>query len=206
MHNTSPPTVHFAALATPAYNLLRADLQDIKCSGPTNGMIPTATTPPAVLPPTEPPPPPSIDATFPPGSLFNIYNCAPSPCSVTIDLCTKQELDSALAELLQRPSIFDSITHVVCTLHICGIHGDLVSNVRILQVLAPNKSNCMVDGGSNVCITGNLGILLDVININPVTILVALDGGLLSSDDCITKRGLLPLTLTDGSTYYQTCF
>jgi hypothetical protein len=95
---------------------------------------------------------------------------------------------------------------VVCTPRICGIHSDLVSNVCILQVSATNKTNFKVDGGSNVCVTGDLSILLDVININPIAILVALDGGPLSLDDCITKRGLLPLTLADGSTNYQTCF
>ncbi len=64
----------------------------------------------------------------------------------------------------------------------------------------------MVDGGSNVCVTGDLGILLNVIDIGPSAILVTLDGGPLSLDNCITKRGLLPLTLANGSTYYQTCF
>jgi hypothetical protein len=64
----------------------------------------------------------------------------------------------------------------------------------------------MVDSGSNVCITGDLGILLNVIDIGPVAILVALDGGPLSLDNCITKRRLLPLTLANGLTYYQTCF
>jgi hypothetical protein len=206
MHNISSPMVHFAAPATPAYNLLCADLQDIACSGPTNDTIPTLTMPPAVLPPTEPPPPPSVNATSPPGSLFDIYSCAPSPCSVTIDLCTKQELDSALAELPQWPSISNSVTHVVCTPRKCGIQGDLVSNVRILQVLATNKSNCMVDSGSNVCVTGDLCILLNVIDIDPVAILVALDGGPSSLDDYIAKQGLLLLTLVNGLTYYLTCF
>jgi hypothetical protein len=64
----------------------------------------------------------------------------------------------------------------------------------------------MIDGGLKVCVTGDLGSLLDVVDIKPVTILVALDGSLTSYDDCITKRGLLPLSLSDGTTYYQTCF
>jgi hypothetical protein len=64
----------------------------------------------------------------------------------------------------------------------------------------------MVDGGYNVCVTGDLGTFLDVINIDPIIISVALDGAPSSTDDCITKHGLLPLTLSDGSSYYQTCF
>jgi hypothetical protein len=34
----------------------------------------------------------------------------------------------------------------------------------------------MVDGGSNVCVTGDIGSLLDVIDINPIPILVAIEG------------------------------
>ncbi len=64
----------------------------------------------------------------------------------------------------------------------------------------------MVDGGSNVCITGNLGCLVDVSDIEPITISVALKGGPASYDNCITKRGLLPLTLSDGTSYYQPCY
>jgi hypothetical protein len=64
----------------------------------------------------------------------------------------------------------------------------------------------MVDGSSNVCVTGDLGILLNVIDISPIAILVALDGGPSSLDDCITKQGLLPLALANGLTYYQTYF
>jgi hypothetical protein len=64
----------------------------------------------------------------------------------------------------------------------------------------------MVDGGSNMCITGDLGLLLDVVDIDQFAISVALEGAPSSYDDCITKQGLLPLTLADGTTYYQTCF
>jgi hypothetical protein len=59
----------------------------------------------------------------------------------------------------------------------------------------------MINGGSYVCVTGNLGLLLD-----PFKISVALEGEPLSFDDCITKQGLLLLSLSDGTTYYQTCF
>ena len=63
----------------------------------------------------------------------------------------------------------------------------------------------MVDGGSNVCVTGDLGSLLDVIDINPIPISVAIEGSALSFDNCITKQGVLPLSLSDGTTYFQTC-
>ena len=51
--------------------------------------------------------------------------------------------------------------------------------------------------------TGDLGILLDVADTLPGSILVAIEGMPVSLDDCITKRGLLPLTMADGSSYYQ---
>ena len=56
----------------------------------------------------------------------------------------------------------------------------------------------MVDGGFKVCVTGDLGSLLDVIDIDRIPILVAIEGSALSFDDCITKRGVLPLSLSDG--------
>ena len=64
----------------------------------------------------------------------------------------------------------------------------------------------MVDGGCNVCVTGDLGSLLDVIDIDPIPISVAIEGSASSFDDCITKRGVLPLFLSDGTTYFQTCY
>ena len=47
---------------------------------------------------------------------------------------------------------------------------------------------------------------MDAVDIPPVTISVALAGGPSSFDDTITKQGLLPLTLSDGTTYYQPCY
>jgi hypothetical protein len=47
---------------------------------------------------------------------------------------------------------------------------------------------------------------LDVIEIDLIVISIAHDGTPSSTNDCITKRDLPPLTLSDGSIYYQTCF
>jgi hypothetical protein len=98
----------------------------------------------------------------------------------------------------------DSVTRIVCSLRVCGVRGDNMTSVKILRIAESNGK--LIDGGSNVCITGDLKILLDVSDITPIDISVALDGTLTSLDDQITKRGLLPLTLSDGSIYYQTCF
>lgn len=64
----------------------------------------------------------------------------------------------------------------------------------------------MVDDGSNVCVTSDIANLLDVVDIEPITILVALEGSPSSFDDCITKRDVLPLSLSDDTTYIQPCF
>jgi hypothetical protein len=81
-------------------------------------------------------------------------------------------MESVLAQLPDLPSILDSITHVVCSLCICSVHGNH-SYVRINGVTP--KSAKMVDGGSNVCVTGDLCLLLDVVDIYLFAISVALE-------------------------------
>jgi hypothetical protein len=76
--------------------------------------------------------------------------------------------------------------------------------IKICRISStPNR---MVDGGSNMCVTGNLSSLLDVTDIKLITILVALEGSPTLYNDCITKCRVLPLSLSDFTTYYQTCF
>ena len=122
------------------------------------------------------------------------------PISI-FDLRYDQELESAITQLPMMPSILDSMTHVVCSPRVCGVTSDDVSSVKILRVT--NTAGTLIDGGLNVCVTGNLHTLLDVTDITPIAISVALDGVPSSVEDKIT--GLLPLTLLDGTTYYQTC-
>jgi hypothetical protein len=110
-------------------------------------------------------------------------------------------LDILLATLPEPPN---SVTHIVCSPPVCGVHSDIKSSITIGHDMS--LVNRMVDSGSKVCVTGNLGNLLDVVDIVPITILVALEGTSATYDDYITKRGLLPLSLSDGSLYYQPCF
>ena len=156
------------------------------------------------LPPPEPPP----KDIFPPCSFIDDLMRAPSKptiCITQLNLRTDQELDSTPTLLpYQIPPILDSLTRVVCSLRMCGIRGEDKTSVKILRVSDCNGK--LIHSGSNVCVTQNLTILLDISNINPIDISVALDRTSTSLDNRITKRGLLPLTLSDGSIYYQTCF
>jgi hypothetical protein len=63
-----------------------------------------------------------------------------------------------------------------------------------------------MDGGTNICITGILGLVFDVVSIPPIPISIATTLGSISIDSCCTKRGLIPLTLSDSSIYYQPCY
>jgi hypothetical protein len=141
--------------------------------------------------------PPLTAFDEPPGSVFDQFYHLASPTLVRINLLA---LDSAFN---------NSVTHVVCKPRVCGLRGNPTSAVTTHPDPTPGASTMhggMVDGGSNVCVTGNLELLLDVINIVPIPISVAIEGVASSTADCITKRGLLPLITTNGSYYYQPCF
>jgi hypothetical protein len=64
----------------------------------------------------------------------------------------------------------------------------------------------LIDGGANICLTGDIDILFDVVKIPPLPILVAVHGDVPTLDDSCTHRGYLPLTLSNGSTHWQLCF
>ena len=67
-------------------------------------------------------------------------------------------------------------------------------------------SPLLMDGGANICLTGVLDLLIEVVLITPLPISVATKTEDISLDDCCTKRGQLPLTLANGSVYYQPCY
>ena len=119
-----------------------------------------------------------------------------SPTSVKVDLYAGTDDASYPPNVAE---IADGVTHVICEPCVCGLRGDSTSAVTL-------REDPLVDGGSNICVTGDLGILLDVVDIQPISISVAIEGMPTSLDDCITKQGLLPLTMTDGSYFYQPCF
>jgi hypothetical protein len=62
-----------------------------------------------------------------------------------------------------------------------------------------------MDDGANICITGDLSILLGIVDIPPMPITVATSGDV-SLEDCCTKCSYLPLTLLDGTIYWHLCY
>jgi hypothetical protein len=136
-----------------------------------------------------------------PCSLMDKFMRPPSPTTITtmLDLRKDQVMESIMAQMSEAPSILDSVTHVVCSPRVCGVRGDDGPSVQIMRVTESTANGNLIDGGSNVCITGDLNILLNVVDIMPIDILVALNRKLSSLDDKISKRGLLPLTLSDST-------
>ena len=103
----------------------------------------------------------------------------------------------------------DSVTRVVGLPRVYGLKGNEGSYVKVMRAATPMDAidnPSLMDGGANICITGILSLLVDVESIPPLPILVATTSGSVSLDDCCTKKGLIPLTLLDGSVYYQPCY
>ncbi len=146
-----------------------------------------------VLPPPAPPPPPRQE-DFPPGSLA--HNLLRPPTWYI-------QWQGDPTGSTSPPTLLDSVTHLIGSPHVCGIHG---TNDTLVTITPTGNSCPLIDGGSNICITGDLHLLVDLVDIPPVAISVALDGAPSSFDDTITKWGLLLLTLSNGMTYYQPCY
>ncbi|KAL7545864.1 hypothetical protein ACHAWF_009220 [Thalassiosira exigua] len=152
---------------------------------------------------------------------FDVQSDSPPPCSMfdpsTVDrpispdlvcdfpLNLKQdaEFDSLLAELPQMPSLLDSVVHVVDRPRVLGIGVGQDGSSYARLTPAPTT---MVDGGSNICLTNVLSHLLDVVQIAPVPVSVAIEDGSSESGYVCTAKGLLPLRFDDGTIHYQPTF
>ncbi len=162
---------------------------------------PPAEPPPIDIPPAEPPP---IDPlSCPPGCLLEHLTNGGTHTPISTDLVN---IDWDHPETKTTPPALapDCVTHVVCTPRVCGLHAGDKSSITICRVNTSN--NRMVNGGSNVCVTGDLSSLVDVVDIDPIPILVALEGSSSSYNNCLTKRGFLPLSLSNGTSYFQMCY
>jgi hypothetical protein len=92
-----------------------------------------------------------------------------------------------------------NVIRVVVTPRVFSIKDDCHSKVQI-------NDWSLMDAGANICLTGDLGILADAVDIPPLPITVALNSSGSSVDDCCTKRGYIPLALSDGTIHWQLCY
>jgi hypothetical protein len=85
----------------------------------------------------------------------------------------------------------DSVTHVVGFPRVCGLSLDTDLIVRVSSATtspAASDNPSLMDGGANICVTGVLDLLVDVVPIAPLRISVATKTGDISLDDCCTKK------------------
>ena len=92
--------------------------------------------------------------------------------------------------------------HISCCPRVCNIQGD---STTIHRTTDPDPQRKLVDSGANICITNDLGILVDITDVAPFSISVATEGDVADDSHC-TKKGLLPLTLDNGRTIYVPCY
>ena len=163
-------------------------------------------------------PPPKTVPCFPQGSLSDpgilIRPASPTtPFEFPFPMAFDEAPTSFSSDLDTLRLPMDSVTRVVGLPRFFGLRGDNGSYARVTSRVnntstgpASGCSLSMMDGGANICVTGLLELLVDVEPIPPLPISVATKTGTISLDSCCTKKGLLPLTLDDGSVYYQPCY
>jgi hypothetical protein len=199
------PSIHFAALpvsTSPTANPVE--------------LLPSPATYGASLPPAEPPTlaltqsPPNHPATSHLANpccclinrvLTNANHHMPpnNPANHHFSLASVSDQLSDLAALQVLPSISDSVVHVKFCPQVFRLWNNSQSTIPIKKLLS------LIDGGANICLTNNLNLLVDAINIPPLPITVALDNKV-TLNDCCTKRSFIPLTLADGSIHWQICY
>ncbi|KAL7528065.1 hypothetical protein ACHAWF_009840 [Thalassiosira exigua] len=131
-------------------------------------------------------------------------------CDFPMDLRADAELDSILAELPSMPSLMDSVVHVVDRPRVLGLGlgRDRCSFARLrvsATALVAPLAKGIIDGGSNICLTNTLALLLDVVDISPVPVSVAIEDDSPATFLC-TAKGSLPLRMDNGTIHYQPTF
>jgi hypothetical protein len=143
---------------------------------------------------------------FPPGLLSLECAGGVSPCAITnLRLHKDSWTDEIRAQPPDTAGIQDSLVHIVARPQVCGIFGD---GTRVCTFTNVDNTPCcgLCDSGANLCMTNKPNLLMDVRPCAPFTILLATSDGGHSHTNVCHHRGLLPLPLLDGRTYYQMCF
>jgi hypothetical protein len=112
-----------------------------------------------------------------------------------------------LPDSLRGPRSFGSVQWVLSCPRVLGFQGGGWSYacINFSAMATSTTPGRLIVGGANICITGNMDSLFDVVAIPPLSISVAVEGKP-SLDDCCTARGMTPLQLNDGSIYWQVCY
>ena len=152
---------------------------------------------------------------FPPGSLFDSPRCI-SPTDIRDfpelqltapwldnddeDVDPSNPFDARLAALNNNVYV-----PIRCTARILSLGGD---SSRVFKVQTDRSTSSMADSGANCCLTPHVGMLVDIVDIEPITVGLALSN---NNPDTITtascsKMGYLPMPLADGSFHYQPFF
>ena len=95
--------------------------------------------------------------------------------------------------------VMPSHSHIV---HTAIHHPHPIRIVGLSNDQYPPPTSSMADTGANVCITSDESILVDVVDIDPIPLGVAVKSSDINASLC-TRRGLLPIPLLDGTYHYQ---
>jgi hypothetical protein len=211
------PSVSFAQIVSVCTVLSATPCQDLEVPPaigtspvPESGLAKDAIS----RPPADPPPPtprtllPSNN--FPPlvppsGSLMKLLihdgPLQPSPFNILED---GKGMRMLLPNSLWGPPSFFSVNRVVTCPRVLGFRGDGRSygHINLTGMTTSESPGSLINGGANICLTGDLDLLFDVVEIPPLPISVALQGEI-TKDDCCTARSKIPLQLDDGLIYWQ---
>jgi hypothetical protein len=117
------------------------------------------------------------------------------------------DMNVLLPDSLRGPPSSRSVTRVVMCLRVLGFCGDgcLYACIYLTAMASSKPPGSLINGGADICLTGDLGLLTDVVTIPPMPISVAPQGKI-TIDDCCTARGKIPLQLDDGLIYWHNCY
>ena len=98
------------------------------------------------------------------------------------------------------------VVHIIEKPRLVGIHDNATRpdhpSQRPVVYRVSTTTGELMDNGANCCITNNLSCLVDVEDIPPFSVGVAVSGDTVQQSLC-TKRGFLPLPLPNGDHYFQ---
>ncbi len=173
-----------------------------------------------VRPPAKPPPStflPLLDLSLSPspvtptGSLMHtlVHDGPASQSSLFNHLTVGQDVPAPalLTDSFLAPRSFGSVHCVVTCPRVLGFWGDGQSYecINLTAMSTAASPGCLIDGGANICITGDIDSLFDVVEIPLLPISVAVEGDLLINN-CCTVCSRTPLQLDNGSIYWQICY